>query len=296
MPISYLRPVCDMTERRVVYVDPMHSRRHHTLDELPSGPGKAVTPVEDPDASQKTLANGSFDGVVAVLDVARQLAEHARALPVIGFEDDAGGIRIHFLDVDGEPIYTQTFDSVAEVITLLLDGRLFATIPVLESEESRLETVHNLPLNRLEEEPSLQTLTELAARVFDVSSSFLGIVDADNEYFLSCFGTDLDTMNREDTICAHTLAQDEVLVVEDTRADPRFSDKGFAEQGVVWYAGAPIRNHYGEPIGTFCLTAEEQQEFSAEDQRQLQLFASEAWEIFELYTKLRDSRFIAGYI
>lgn len=282
-----------MNQRRILYLDPKHSRRKHTMEHLPQ---EMVNAAEDTEAAQETLSEQPFDAIVAPLEAAAGFTDHARALVLIGFEDAGDGITMHFLNAEGETVYEQGFKNVAEVLTLLADGRLFATIPLPDNESGRMDVVRNLPLNNLEEEPSLQSLTELAAHVFAVPSAYIGVVDADQERFLSCFGIDLTPTKRKDTICAHTIAQDDILVVEDTREDPRFAGKGFAEAGVVWYAGAPIRSPHGNPVGTFCLASEEPRSFTETDRNLLQLFAEETWDVFDLYTKLRDSQFMAGYI
>lgn len=259
-------------------------------------PPEAVEAVDDPDTAQEMLAEQPLDALVAPLKEAEAFAEHAKAFIIIGFEETDTGITIHFLNQDGETVYEQDFDDVAEVITLLSDGRLFTTLPMSASEKSRLKAVRDIPVNDLEDEPALKNLTQLAAGVFNVPAAYIGIVDAKQERFLSCFGIDLAPTKREDTICTHTIAQNDVVVVENTAEDPRFSKKGFAEEGIVWYAGAPIHNHGGGPVGTFCLVAEEPRRFTETDRERLKLFADEAWAVFELYTQLRDSKFMAGYI
>ncbi len=53
------------------------------------------------------------------------------------------------------------------------------------------------------------------------------------------------------SFCSHTLMDDDVMVVEDARCDPRFAANLYVtEQDVRFYAGAPLITAEGYPLGT----------------------------------------------
>ncbi len=82
-------------------------------------------------------------------------------------------------------------------------------------------------------------MTDLIADHFDVAVSFIGLVEADEENFLACTGADWDSLTREDTMCTHSMLQEDVMIVEDIADDSRFNRNDQLENlGIVSYAGA----------------------------------------------------------
>ena len=83
---------------------------------------------------------------------------------------------------------------------------------------------------------------------------------------LSCYGAAFEPLDREETICTYAILEEDVTVVEDATADPRFSDNGtLAGADVRFYAGAPLRTPNGQAIGTFCIHDDEPRTFSDRD-------------------------------
>jgi hypothetical protein len=57
----------------------------------------------------------------------------------------------------------------------------------------------------------------------------------------------------EQSICQYVVQADAPLVVADLRTHPTLHDSFAARQGVVAYAGVPLHNRAGEPIGSLCV-------------------------------------------
>lgn len=162
---------------------------------------------------------------------------------------------------------------------------------VPDSEGSRLEALAEYDVDELPIEESFSRLTDLIADRFDVAVSFIGLIEKDVENVLACTGSDWDSITREDTICTHSMLQEDVMVVEDINEDKRFANNDALQNlGIVSYAGANMTNKDGEVIGQVCVIDHERREYSAAERESLQQYAATAMEILELRQSLRNAR------
>jgi len=105
------------------------------------------------------------------------------------------------------------------------------------------------------------------------------LVDEDRVFWKSHVGLpdDLATARespRETSLCGHVVAGDDVLVVPDVAADPRFANNPMVrERGLRFYAGAPMRTSNGLAIGTLCLMDTKPRHMREGEKRYLQITA-----------------------
>ena len=181
-------------------------------------------------------------------------------------------------------------DRLVEIVEHSLAFRSQTAYPLPDDEDARLATLSRYATDPAALSASLDRLTELAAAQFDVDSAAVGLVDSHEERFLSCHGADVDSLDREDTICTYAILEEGVTVVEDATADPRFSDnETLAAAEIRFYAGAPLTAPDGRAIGTFCLQDGESREFDGRDRELLSLFAGQTMEQLELRRRLRET-------
>ena len=100
-------------------------------------------------------------------------------------------------------------------------------------------------------------LTRIGSRLLGVPASFISLVDAHRDFYLSnCgFGEPLasDRHLTGQTFCHFTIEGVAPLVIPDTRADPVYRNVPTVESlGVAAYLGAPLVLLSGEVIGAFC--------------------------------------------
>jgi CheY-like chemotaxis protein len=88
-----------------------------------------------------------------------------------------------------------------------------------DDEGDRLAALAEYDVEDLPIEASFERLTDLIASHFDAGVAFIGLIEKDEEDFLACTGADWDSLTREDTICTHSMLQEDVMVVEDIRTD-----------------------------------------------------------------------------
>jgi signal transduction histidine kinase/CheY-like chemotaxis protein len=124
-----------------------------------------------------------------------------------------------------------------------------------DEEAARLAGLDALGIVGTPPEPHFDAVCRTACRLFGVRSAFVGFID-DTQLWLKTPCIDVPTASpRALGLCDHTIRSDAMLVVPDTRADPRFrSLPGVAApDGFRFYAGIPLSLTPGIRIGTFCL-------------------------------------------
>lgn len=143
-------------------------------------------------------------------------------------------------------------------------------------EVQRLQVLESLAVCDLASVPELDRITRLAARHFQVPLAMVNLVAAELQWTKSAHGEALQTLPREHSFCAHTILQDEPFVINDAREDERFVANPLVvrPEGLVFYAGCPIRSLAGHPLGALCLIDHLPRAFSDSDRADLQDFAS----------------------
>lgn len=161
---------------------------------------------------------------------------------------------------------------------------------VPEDEQSRLDALAEYDVDSLPVEESFARLTGLIASHFDVDVAFIGLIDRTTEQFVACTGADWESMDREDTICTHSMLQKEVMVVEDITEDARFqNNEALHELGIVSYAGANMNTPEGKTIGQLCVIGHTPRAYSEAERDDLEAFADLAMELLELRDRVEGT-------
>lgn len=183
-----------------------------------------------------------------------------------------------------------SYDEVGPIVTDLIEHSAQVGYLLPESEQERLEALREYDVEAMPVEESFERMTDLIAAHFDVEVAFIGLIERDEEQFLACHGGDWDSLTREDTICTHSMLQEDVMVVEDILADSRFSQNDqLVNLGIRSYAGANMTTPEGQVIGQVCVIDGEPRDYDAEERTQLQRFAEQAMEHLELRQRLLDA-------
>ena len=159
-----------------------------------------------------------------------------------------------------------------------------------EQEQLRLEALQALDILYLPLEERFDRITRTLCTIFDMPFAYLSLIDEDTQWFKSIQGVDLLSTPRSDSLCQHTLLEEELLICPDTLQDPRFADNPFVTNPphARFYAGYLLKSR-GQSVGTLCIGDVRPRNFSEEDINTLRDIAS--WAQTELHlTQLTDTQ------
>ena len=90
--------------------------------------------------------------------------------------------------------------------------------------------------------PALDDLTALAARLCAAPMALVSVIDGDRLLFKSRVGLEMSEIARKLSFCEQAMTGTGILIVPDTRLDPRFRDSPLVtgSPGIRFYAGTPL--------------------------------------------------------
>ncbi|TRO66603.1 GAF domain-containing sensor histidine kinase [Christiangramia sabulilitoris] len=125
-----------------------------------------------------------------------------------------------------------------------------------KNEIERLKSLRQLNIMNSLPEQAYDTITELASYICKTPIAVVNMVDEEENWFKSKYGTDLTGSPRDVSFCGHTILNpDRILEVPDTTVDERFKGNPFVtgENAIKYYAGVPLLDTQGLPLGTLCV-------------------------------------------
>ncbi len=128
--------------------------------------------------------------------------------------------------------------------------------PVPADELARLDALTGYKLLDSSPEDIYDDITQLASEICRTPISLISLVDENRQWFKSKQRLAPDETEREFSFCAHAILNpSEILIVPDAREDERFSDNPLTtgQTKIVFYAGVPLVNPSGYPLGTLCV-------------------------------------------
>lgn len=128
-----------------------------------------------------------------------------------------------------------------------------AAVP--KNEQERLKALLKLQILDTEPDSTFDTVTSLAARIFQVPIVLVSLIDEQRQWFKSKQGLDVCQTDRKLAFCAHAILQPDIFIVEDALLDERFADNPLVctIPNIRFYAGCPLVNEHGFALGTLCI-------------------------------------------
>ncbi|AYH48323.1 sensor domain-containing phosphodiesterase [Dickeya fangzhongdai] len=149
--------------------------------------------------------------------------------------------------------------------------------PANKDEKSRLEALREYGISKPLSDPGFDNLINLAANVFNVPIVLISLIEEERQLFAASVGMSVCETSRDESFCAHAILKKRIMVIPDTRKDPRFQDNPLVtgEPHIRFYAGIPLRTPSGFPIGVLCIIDNKpRSSLSARDAHNLQDFAA----------------------
>lgn len=128
--------------------------------------------------------------------------------------------------------------------------------PTPPNEASRLAALYALLLLDTPPEQRFDKIVAFAAEEFDVPIALITLLDDDRQWFKASIGMGTTCQTSRDiSFCGHTILRNEIIVIEDALADPRFADNPLVSgpPHIRFYAGAPLVLPSGYAVGSLCI-------------------------------------------
>ncbi|MDO9356366.1 MAG: GAF domain-containing protein [Solirubrobacteraceae bacterium] len=138
------------------------------------------------------------------------------------------------------------------------------------SDPVRLAAVEALGLSDGPQQELFARLNRIAVQLLGVPVSILSLITDDRQVHAAQVGLDADEFTHSEfplshSFCKNVVATGQALIVPDAREHPTVKDNGSVEDnGVIAYAGFPLRLASGEVVGAFCAIDSEPHEWTPE--------------------------------
>lgn len=123
------------------------------------------------------------------------------------------------------------------------------------NEPARLAALRTLQILDTPPAAAFDDIVRLAARVCGTSMAAITLIDGRRQWLMAALGLERGECPREDSFCAHTVIEDDLLVVNDAAADPRFAQHPWVVRApwIRFYAGVPLQLGDGLNLGALCV-------------------------------------------
>lgn len=291
----------DGEELTVLCVDPDSTSRDRTVSTFEERAHFRVLAASDRTQALELAESDALDCVVSAyrlpdgtaFDLFEAVRERQPNVACVLFTDlghteiDSAAFRdtvAEYLPNDGENAHDRLVDVVRNTVV----NRTQVGFPLPPDEDERLDAVAEYDVAHLRAVDTFDRLSALIASHFDIRVAFVGLVDEVDEQFIACHGAEWETLAREDSICTYAILEEDVTVVEDVQADPRFEyNRTLEELDIRSYAGANITVD-GQVVGELCLIDDEPRTYTEAEREDLRLFAQEVSEQLVLRRRLRQ--------
>lgn len=140
--------------------------------------------------------------------------------------------------------------------------RTYKGIEVPENDDLRVEAVNAYGVLDTPPEQTYDDVTTMAAEITGCPVAYISIFDATRSWLKSSYGLppNRPPRPREQSMCAPTICQRDMMVIEDLRQHPRYASLPAVVNPphARFYCGVPLINRDAYALGTLCVWSPEQ--------------------------------------
>jgi signal transduction histidine kinase len=159
-----------------------------------------------------------------------------------------------------------------------------------KKESERIKSLKSYLVLDTETEEEIDTLTQLASEICETPITLVSLIDEDRQWFKSKVGLDVNETSRDLAFCAHAINdRDELLIIEDARADKRFFDNPLVTSypNVIFYAGVVLKSDEELPLGTLCVIDNSPRKLSDKQIRSLKTISKQIMNLLNYKKSIR---------
>lgn len=161
-----------------------------------------------------------------------------------------------------------------------------------ENDEQRLKKLYAYDILDTPADDTFDKIAVLAAQIFDTPIAQVTFVDRDRVFFKTNISPLAATeINRKDSFCAVAILNDQTTIIEDILTVPSLIENPFVtmENGVRFYAGAPLKTPEGLQLGTVCVLDTQPRSVSTKQLQMLETLSSIVMDELELRLATRNA-------
>jgi len=154
-----------------------------------------------------------------------------------------------------------------------------------ENENERIAKLHAYDILDTPTENTFDKIAILAAQIFNTPIAQVTFVDQERVFFKTNISPLQATeIARKDSFCSVAILKEEVTLIENMLNVPELSTNPFVvmENGVRFYAGAPLKTSEGHQLGTLCVLDTQPRIVTPEQLKMLETLSSIVMDELEL--------------
>lgn len=157
-----------------------------------------------------------------------------------------------------------------------------AHLPADEAE--RIAALHSYQILDTPQETAYDEIVQLAAQICEAPICMISLVDTNRQWFKAKFGWEKEQTSRDIAFAAHTILQQEPLLISNLTRDPLFTRNPLVlnHPNLRFYAGIPLRTAEGKALGSLCVMDHTPRILRFEQQRALITLAHQVVALMDL--------------
>ncbi|WP_316840628.1 PAS domain S-box protein [Pedobacter gandavensis] len=157
-------------------------------------------------------------------------------------------------------------------------------------EMERLRALQGYDILDTPPEEEFDNITKLASLICNTPIAVIVLVDEDRLWFKSVIGLDFKEIPRNSSFAERVIQSGKVFELCDVAEDESFTNHmaGINHGHLRYYAGAPLIDEDGYPLGTICVFDQQRKELSIAQKEGLQILAKEIITHISLRKKAKE--------